>query len=216
MDGSNQLVPHPDNFKSLTWHCPLFVTLLFQINNIQYLETQIPRFLDHTHSSIIIKKKIIPDRELAQTHLQALRQLLTDLCSPPSFLPFSNPPPSLQNGFQALLFLSAILLHTSTSYTGCSYRLNKKTTWFITELHEFLLDFTMDSEKRIGWVFQISFLAKSCKFGVLFLIRLAIKLSPCSAGSKREILHTSAVDLDARVEDTNPQGGGVFVYPVLQ
>lgn len=25
----------------------------------------------------------------------------------------------------------------------------------------------------------------------------------------------SAVDLDARVEDTNPQGGGVFIYPVL-
>lgn len=142
MDGSNQLVPHPDNFKSLTWHCPLFVTLLFQINNIQYLETQIPRFLDHTHSSIIIKKKIIPDRELAQTHLQALRQLLIDLCSPPSFLPFSNPPPSLQNGFQALLFLSAILLHTSTSYTGCSYRLNKKdymvhnrTAWVPPRLH---------------------------------------------------------------------------------
>lgn len=47
MSGSNQLVLHPDNFKSLTRRFPFFVTLVFQINSFQYLETQIPRSLDH-------------------------------------------------------------------------------------------------------------------------------------------------------------------------
>lgn len=50
MGGSNQFLPHSDNFKSLTQHFPFFVTLLFQINSFQYLKTQIPRFLDHMHS----------------------------------------------------------------------------------------------------------------------------------------------------------------------
>lgn len=50
MGGSNHLVPHPDNFKSVTWCLPFFANLLFQINSFQYLETQIPRFLDHTYS----------------------------------------------------------------------------------------------------------------------------------------------------------------------
>jgi len=40
--------------------------------------------------------------------------------------------------------------------------------------------------------------------------------SPRTADNEKEILHTSAVDLNARVEDTNAQGGGVFIYPVLQ
>lgn len=134
--------------------------------------------------------------------------------------PILYPPPSVQNGFPAFFLLSPILLHTCTSDTGCSYMLNKKdyivhnrTAWVPPRS-------TMHSQKRIGWIFPFlflkTFLAKSCKFGVLFYIRPPIQLSPCSVGSEREILHTSAVDLDARVEDTNPQGGGIFIYPVLQ
>lgn len=66
-----------------------------------------------------------------------------------------------------------------------------------------------------SWL-SFSLLAKSYTFGIIFCIRLAMQFSLCSTGNGKEILHTSAVDLDARVEDTNPQGGGVFIYPVLQ
>lgn len=85
----------------------------------------------------------------------------------------------------------------------------------MAELHKFQLDSTMDSKTKLA-----EFLTPCQKLCIwdffFFCIRLAMQFSLCSTGNEKEILHTSAVDLDARVEDTNPQGGGVFIYPVLQ
>lgn len=143
-----------------------------------------------------------------------------------SIFPHPYSSPSLTSCFTAeWLFsitwslLSAILLYSCTRCRGCNYILKvRRATWFMMERHKFPLNSTMDSKKRTGWVFHSSKHSwpKARSLGCFFCIRLAIQLSPCSAGSEKEILHTSAVDLDARVEDTNPQGGGVFIYPVLQ